>query len=258
MLDHAVHFLEGFVNTVGGLWPAHKPEESLLRSAKVVAHRGDHFDSNCIENTMPAFQACDRHNVWGIEFDVRWTADEQPVISHDPDLSRCFGKSVPISAVPLSELLNVEPRVPTLKEVIESFGGRRHLMIEIKQPLTPTRESRLASQLNGLAPAKDFHILSLNPDWLDGHFFFPKLSRMLVAQTNTRHISDSVQRLGLGAIGGHYLLLNRKLQTRHQRAGRGVGVGFVNARSELYRCLNRRVDWIFSNRAIQVQSALDG
>lgn len=47
---------------------------------KVIAHRGD-----CIthpENTLPAFQAAFEANAYGIEFDVRLTADLVTVVFH--------------------------------------------------------------------------------------------------------------------------------------------------------------------------------
>ena len=47
---------------------------------KVIAHRGDHTIHP--ENTLPAFQAALDANAFGIEFDVRLTADLVPVVFH--------------------------------------------------------------------------------------------------------------------------------------------------------------------------------
>ena len=47
---------------------------------RVIAHRGDH--TNAPENSMQAFQAAADAGMFGIEFDIRLTADHVPVVFH--------------------------------------------------------------------------------------------------------------------------------------------------------------------------------
>ena len=46
---------------------------------------------------MQAFQLAVKHGSYGIEFDVRWTKDLVPVIHHDCDCSRVWGRSIDYS-----------------------------------------------------------------------------------------------------------------------------------------------------------------
>ena len=68
------------------LLPRRSPEPEILRSCKIVSHRGEHDNIGVYENTFAAFDRALAQGTWGIEFDVRWTRDLQPVVAHDPDL----------------------------------------------------------------------------------------------------------------------------------------------------------------------------
>ena len=70
------------------VWPRKKPLSARLSVCRIISHRGEHDNYNVMENTLAAFDTADRAGVWGIECDVRWTADLEPVICHDPDLTR--------------------------------------------------------------------------------------------------------------------------------------------------------------------------
>ena len=94
-----------------------------------LAHRGD--GRKATENTIPAFlaaldiAACD-----GLEFDVRLSSDGVPVLSHDPDLARVFGRRERVEALTADELEEIG--VPTLAEVLNAVGRRPFLDIELK------------------------------------------------------------------------------------------------------------------------------
>ncbi len=62
---------------------------------------------------------------------------------------------------------------------------------------------------------------------------------------------------GWGGIAGHYLLAANGLVTRHHRLGQGIGTGFADSRRCLFREVARGVDWVFSNRAAQMQAICD-
>lgn len=149
------------------------------------AHRGLWSDS-LPENSMAAF----RHAVesgFGIELDVRLTADDHLVIFHDDSLLRMCGVDRPISECTLSELRACRLKtsnqsIPTLDEFLTMISGRVPLIIEIK----PDRRiallcERLYARLqayDGVYCVESFHPLAVRwfrrhaPDMIRGQLAF--------------------------------------------------------------------------------------
>jgi len=91
----------------------------------IFAHRG--MKNEMPENTMPAFKEAFSRG-FGIEFDVRMTADKHIVIIHDKDLKRITGGLGEVSSMTLAELDRLDfgghfssqfkgVRIPTIEEV---------------------------------------------------------------------------------------------------------------------------------------------
>jgi glycerophosphoryl diester phosphodiesterase len=110
---------------------------------EIVAHRG--APVGVPENTMPAFQHALDLGADAIELDVRLTKDRVPVVFHYFYLDEGTTLSGPIFEYTFDQLRQVEVlgsrgeapngcRIPTLCEVLETFGGRLGLEIEIKGP----------------------------------------------------------------------------------------------------------------------------
>lgn len=110
---------------------------------EVVAHRG--VPKEGPENTIPAFQRAIDLGADAIEFDVRLTRDQVPIIHHYFYLEATTAVSGPVFDYTFDQLQDVEVlgsgdnvvsgcRIPTLREVMETFGGRMGLEIEIKGP----------------------------------------------------------------------------------------------------------------------------
>ncbi len=240
--------------------PQPVPAAARLRNTKLVSHRGEHDNDRVLENTLSAFDAARAHGVWGIECDIRWTADQVPVISHDPTGERLFGRQESFDRLSLSTLRRLMPQIPTLADVVGEFGGSTHLMLEIKAP-PPTGAGEgsriLGEHLAGLIPGADFHILTLVPELLSVVAWLPREFCCLVAETNVGRLSQRALELGCAGLAGHYLLLGQSTLQRHHLAGQRLGTGFISSRQCLYREINRGVDWIFSNHAVRLQKICD-
>jgi glycerophosphoryl diester phosphodiesterase len=240
--------------------PRHPPSQASLHQCKIISHRGENDNRQVLENTLPAFDAARQAGVWGIECDIRWTADLVPVIHHDPGCGRLFGDPVELRELSFDELRERFPLIPSLRELVEEFGGNTHLMLEIKAepyPQPARQKAILQATLSSLTPGKHYHFLLLDPD-LVGHVdFVPRTYSFLVAELNVRHLSRHCLEMGLGGLTGHYLMLNRYVQRTHGDAGQRIGTGFLHSRNALFRELNRGVEWIFSNRAVKIQGILD-
>lgn len=239
-----------FSDLIFGRLPRPEPRPEMLRRARLIAHRGIYDNRVIHENTIAAFDAAKSEGLWGIEFDIRWTSDFQPVVFHDPDCGRLFGKKVPVGELTLKSLRARFPNIPTLSEVIDRFGGVLHLMAELKpHPLEPERlNALLFEQFSSLLPVGDFHLLSLNPHIISTITFVPPKALLPLAEINTNRLSDWALRKGYAGMAGHYWLLRASTVKKLTGGGLQVGTGFINSKNCLYREVNRGVAWIFSDR----------
>jgi glycerophosphoryl diester phosphodiesterase len=239
--------------------PQPVPAADRLAQCKIISHRGEHDNRRIMENTLPAFEQAAAAGVWGIECDVRWTKDAVPVVLHDPDLTRLFRIDRKIEQVTFRELRAGFGSVPSLSEVVSRFGGRLHLMIEIKACSWPgpQRQNRtLAEALTPLEPIKDYHIMSLTPFQQPPLPFLPSQALLAIAYFFPDHLSHWVIKNEWGGLCGHYLLMRAGIINKHLYRGQQVGTGFVNSRNCLFREINRGVQWLFSNRALVLQRIL--
>lgn len=235
------------------------PSPSQLRKIKIISHRGEHDNLRIFENTLPAFDKATQAGVWGIELDVRWTRDLVPVVIHDPDLRRLYGVDHRIHEMNCEELHRRVPAIPTLSDVVIRFGGRVHLMIEIKpQPwLDLPRQNRiLFDTLGPLEPVQDYHLISSRPEALVNLTQISPKALVAIAMRLPCNASRWVRRHNWGGLCGHYLLMGNALIRKHAQRGQCVGTGYADSRNCLFRELYRGINWIFSNKAAKMQSLL--
>ena len=239
------------------LWPRRHPPAAALANCMIVAHRGEHDNEAVLENTVAAFDLAAAGGVDAIEFDVRWTADLEPVVMHDPDAERVFDSDLVIADTLFAELRARLPEIPSLAEVVARYGGRLHLMIELKRDelgAVAVRRAKLEQILDELRPGADFHILALAPELFEAVDFVGLGACMPVAELNVDAISRHTHERDYAGISGHYLLMSRATVERHLQRGQRVGSGFVASQRCFYREINRGVSWVFSNRASRLAS----
>ena len=241
-------------------WPRPVPAMPRLATCKIISHRGQHDNLAVMENTLTAFDTAVRAGVWGLEFDIRWTRDLKPVVFHDRNLLRIFNHPLEIKKTDRKVLRKKFPLIPTLEEVLERYGRRVHLMVELKAEHypAPQRQTRvLADLFSGLAPGKDFHFLSLDTDMFRHVGFVHPSALLPVAQLNFKAFSRRALSRGYAGVAGHYIFINNRLAARHKAAGQQVGVGYPCSANSLFREVNREVEWIFSNHAVEMQRFID-
>ncbi len=238
-------------------WPRPVPANHLLGACRIIAHRGEHDNRSRIENTLPAFDAAADAGIWGIEMDIRWTSDRVPLVCHDPDTRRLFGRDTWIAHTPLDRIKRNFPAIPTLREVVARYGGRLHLMLEIKREPYPRpwdQAQTMRQVMRDLAPGVDYHLMSLYPSMFAFFEWVPPEALLPIARVRIDRFSRLAARRGWGGLAGHYLLATNGLLARHHRLGQGVGTGFVDSPRTLHREVARGVDWIFSNCAAALQA----
>ena len=242
-------------------WPRTVPALQRLSACKIISHRGQHDNAAILENTLTAFDTAVQAGVWGIEFDIRWTRDLKPMVFHDHDLTRIFNTPQVIQKMDQQALRKQFPLIPTLEEVLERYGHRVHLMVELKKEHYPDPQRQtdmLADLFSGLEPVKEYHFLALDTDMFDHVGFVPTKALLPVSQLNFRTFSRLALTHGYAGVAGHFLLINSRMAAQHQAQGQQVGVGYPRSANSLFREVNRGVDWIFSNHACEMQKVVDG
>ncbi|MBD66086.1 MAG: glycerophosphodiester phosphodiesterase [Halobacteriovoraceae bacterium] len=226
------------------------PSKAQIDNLKIVAHRGWHDNKVVFENTLKSFDLAYLNNIYGIEFDVRWTKDLVPVIHHDPKLGRVFKGDQKIIDINFSDLRLRYPLIPTLGEVVQKYGGKIHFFIELKdEPYLKVSEQKQTLQqiLQELKVQEDFHFLVLKKGPLELLSDFPKSSVLLVANQNFREMSQLAIDESWGGICGHYHFIDDEMLKHHRSHGQKVGTGFPKTMKPLKKELSRDIDWIFTN-----------
>ncbi|KAF5270431.1 hypothetical protein FQR65_LT05619 [Abscondita terminalis] len=117
------------------------PDELYI---KTVAHRGAGLDAP--ENSLAAFDYCNKKGCTSIEFDVTLTADDVPVVFHDKTLERVAESNKIISSTAWEDLNKIDisvhhpfkerfpdTRIPTLHETVSQLlKADQHMYIDIK------------------------------------------------------------------------------------------------------------------------------
>jgi len=98
-----------------------------LADLRVIAHRGASRERP--ENSIAAFELALEQGADGIELDVQLTRDGVAVVLHDPTLAR-FGGRRRVAGTDWHEI--GEPGPPRLDDVLDRFGRRTVLLIELK------------------------------------------------------------------------------------------------------------------------------
>jgi glycerophosphoryl diester phosphodiesterase len=258
-MTRVIFYLErallGVMNLCFTLIPRPRPTREALGACKIISHRGEHDNRRVCENTLAAFSASAEAGCWGFEFDVRWTRDLQPVVFHDTNTERVFGIDLVVSQVNLAQLQQLVPQIPTLEQVVDRFGGRQHLMVELKRDELGSYEARtecLRETFSTLEAVTDYHFLALQPELFDLVGFAGAKACVAVAELNVAELGRVARERGYGGICAQYMLLNSTLISQCQHLGQQVGSGFAASKYGLFREINRGVDWVFSNHAVKL------
>ncbi|MFE8702077.1 glycerophosphodiester phosphodiesterase [Cytobacillus sp. FJAT-54145] len=144
---------------------------------KSIAHRG--ASAYAPENTMAAFEKAVDLGFDYIELDVRMSKDHQLVVIHDGDVKRTTNGEGFVNEMTVEELKQLDAgswfdeayegeKIPLLYEVLEQFGEKIGLLIEMKSPETENMMTESLSILlssfikDGLNPraikVQSFHV----------------------------------------------------------------------------------------------------
>lgn len=227
---------------------------------KIIAHRG--ASAQAPENTMAAFQLALDLQADGIELDVMLTADQQVVVIHDEEVDRTTNGSGRVADMTLEEIRQLDAgqgeKVPTLSEVLDRFGGKFLINIELKNYTSifdalPVEVSKLIKSHDLV---EDVLISSFNP------FNMPRVRRRipdvrLGLITQPQQAQRWIWRfIEYNALHPHFDDVDAMLVSALHARNRQVNVWTVDDPKEVERLVNLEVDGIITNDPKKVQEVL--
>jgi len=210
----------------------------------VFGHRGAPGFPRHGENTIQSFNKALGAGADGIEFDIRRCGDGRIVIIHDETIDRTTNGKGRVSELSYDQLKTFDAgagdRIPLLSDVLDQFGKRCVLNIEIKEP-------GLGSDLKDLVRAKglEANVIVSAFDWLELESLSGSLPIALLASEPRDLI---VRALDMGAVAIHPRRdIARPLLEPARRANLRVHVWTVNEPAEIAGFRDLNVDAIFSD-----------
>lgn len=227
----------------------------------LVGHRGVHEHPELIENTLPALDlaiSCGG----GIEFDLHLTRDDVPVVLHDPTLFRLHGSRHAVRDLPLAQLQELAPAVPTLDEVLQRYGHQcPHYFIEPKVRdyrsrvvlARALRESLQRTRLTAIST-----LISPDPNMLDtGRDEFPELAKVHIFFVDPRAAVDYAKRHQDTGLAGWYFTFPQRQREFLRERGLHQGVGQVDYLNTHHHFRNLGFRYHFTNRIDRLVQPVD-
>lgn len=231
---------------------------------RVIAHRG--ASAYRPENTRAAYELAVAQAADMIEVDLHRTRDGAVVIAHDAELAR-IGGSGEIGDASLDEVRSLDAgggeRVPTLEELLDEFGPRIALNLELKQG------SRGAYPGLPAATVAEVRARGLDGRTLYSSFYDPVLRELRaldpdarIALLLSRRAPDAwVERahaLGAEAVNPELPLVDRAFVERAHGEGLAVYVFTVDPLDEMQRLLALGADGLFTNVPDRMRGLVGG
>jgi glycerophosphoryl diester phosphodiesterase len=199
---------------------------TALLIPRVIGHRG--AAARAPENTLAGFRKAAALGCRWVEFDVRLSSDDQPVVIHDDTLDRTTDGSGAVGATPLADLLKRdaggEP-IPTLRQTLAELI-RVGLGGNLEMKADPGRDEALA---DAVATAVRRHaspllVSSFSATALDAFArLAPGIPRGMLTETLVPGWRETASRLGAAAVACDQRSLRR------EDAGAAHGAGFLLA-----------------------------
>lgn len=247
-----------------------EPNKSLI-----CGHRG--ASGHAPENTLAAFREAQEAGADWLEFDVQLSADDEIIILHDDTLKRTtnLGQDLPPSRYSLSELKKLdaggwfgpgfagEP-IPTLDEVLEEFGGKMGLNIELKSKPGAEADNGLEAKVaEKLARHNLFEIEKVIVSSFDAFRLMAlhKLNEQIPigllyhSRQYPRNfdIFQLIPLTGARAIHPNFQLIDQNLMKRARQQNLMVNTWTVNQEADMRKMLELGVDIIITNYPAQLR-----
>lgn len=220
---------------------------------RVIAHRG--ASAYRPENTRAAYELAIEQAADMIEVDLHRTRDGAVVVAHDAELERIGGRGE-IGDATLAEVRALDAgagqRVPTLDELLDGFGARIALNLELKQG-SRGAYAGLPAVVVSAVRARGFEQRTLyssfyDPVLHDLRSIDPEARvALLISRRAPQGWVERARALGAEAVNPELPLVDRAFVERAHGEGLAVYVFTVDPLEEMQRLLELGVDGLFTN-----------
>jgi glycerophosphoryl diester phosphodiesterase len=215
---------------------------------EVVAHRG--ASAYAPEHSVSAYDLALQQAADVLEIDVRATLDGELVVVHDKTLRRTALDPRPVARMTRADLRTLDPalRPLALDDVLERYGHRARLLVELKDPAREWEHAVTAAiarhGLAGRASVQSFDRAALrrvhaSAPWLT---LAPLCRRPPATSRGLNAIAAYAT-----AIGVWHGAVDRRLLLRAHAAGLAVRAWTVDTPQEMHRLVALGVDGIITN-----------
>jgi glycerophosphoryl diester phosphodiesterase len=232
-----------------------------MPKTKIIAHKG--ASGHAPENTMAAFQLALDHRADGFELDVKLSKDGHVVVIHDSTVDRTTNGTGRVNQLTLTQLQALDAgngeRIPTLEEVLTTFGWRCLINIELKNYVSPFDRLPIAvaELLNNNGYANSVMISTFNPFNL--RRFRKRCSTVKLGLLTERKLAKYRlwQLFPHDALYPHFSDVNQGLVEAVHAEQREINVWTVDDPHEIRRLAGLNVDGIITNHPQMAREALE-
>jgi glycerophosphoryl diester phosphodiesterase len=215
-----------------------------MKRPLLLGHRGARDSRHIPQNTLASFELCLQQGCDGFEFDVRRSADGEAVICHDPV----------VRGMEIAKTQSADLGLPTLAQVLRTFGERAFLDIELK---VGDLEQTTIDLMRKHPPQKGYVVSSFVPEVL---IALNDLDRVIPLGLicERRDELDRWQELPVAWVIPQFGIADKLLIERFRAADKKVMVWTVNREDQIGRFGEWGVDAIVSDEVALVVRVLSG
>jgi glycerophosphoryl diester phosphodiesterase len=211
----------------------------------VFGHRGAPGYPRQGENTFTSFKKALECEAAGLEFDVRRCGDGRLVVIHDERIDRTTNGCGRVSKLSYDELVQFDAgfgdRIPLLTDVLDEFGGRCWLNIELKDMGIASEVKRLV-----LERRLEAQVIVSAFDWTELRPVTPEVPIALLSSSRWRLVSTA-RELRAKAIHPRRDIVTPRLIAAARTAKLLIHAWTVNDPAEMSRLHELGVDGIFTD-----------
>ena len=238
------------------------------KSPSLCAHRG--LSASLPENTVPAFAAALAAGADEIEFDIYQTADQVPVIVHDPDLRRVAGVDRRVEELAWHEIRALDLgkvygdiwrylRIPRLEEVLQLCDGSAGLNIHMKMAGNNGELVRQVAEALAKCNLREAAYIGGEADVLEAAIrFAPDITRSCMAeQGNPDALIRNAVKFGCRRLQFYSSNVTAAHVAEAHRHGIHCNVFYADTREEASRMIEMGIDTVLTNYAATFLNAPD-
>ncbi|WP_280882565.1 glycerophosphodiester phosphodiesterase [Streptomyces pseudovenezuelae] len=217
-----------------------------MQKVTAVAHRGDPYRVR--ENTTDSLRSALRKGADAVEFDVRLTKDDVPVLLHDDTLKRLWEHDRPLRSLSADEVRGLtDGGVPTLAEALAATEGRR-VMVDLPGDPELRTVQRIMEVVRDSGAADRAYYTADAPAMLAVRAADPSAEIALTWKSLAPPRPALLDAVRPRWLNYRFALVDRDLATYVHRSGYLLSVWTPDTRRSMRRLLDFGVDSITTNR----------